>query len=63
MEKEIYIKVFDGRNRLLLVTPKLENAINLIAELTDMDLSDVELRFAYDTNRFVQGYRLIKTRI
>lgn len=63
MEKEIYYKVYNGKNSLLLVTPKMANAVSLIEELTGLDLSEMSFGVALNGSRFVEGYRVSKIKI
>ena len=58
MEKENYYKLYDGRNRLMLVTPLISSIREKLSELLDRDVEFVNAGMSDCKRRFYEGYRI-----
>lgn len=58
IEKENYFKLYDGRNRLMLVTPLISSIREKLSELLDRDVEFVNSGMSDSKRRFYEGYRI-----
>ena len=61
-EKEIYYKVFNHRNQLMLVTPTLGSVREFLGECLDVKISSDEFTIC-NSQRFYEGYRITKVEL
>lgn len=61
-DKEIYYKVFNHRNQLMLVTPVLKNAKAFLSECLGIEITSCDLNVG-KTQRFYDGYRVLRVEL
>lgn len=61
-DKEIYYKIFNHRNQLMLVTPLLSNARELLSECLGREITSYDFNVC-KTQRFYDGYRVLRVEL
>lgn len=57
-EKEIYYKLFNFQNQLMLVSPIKKNIVEKLEECLDEKIDNANLQLNSRTPRFYEGYRI-----
>jgi hypothetical protein len=58
MSEEVYYKVFNGQNQLLLVTPLKKSVIDLLEESTQTKIDTSRFNCHTKGSRFYEGFRI-----